>query len=131
MPAAPEFAELLEAIPESQRQGKVFKVPRAAAAAGTLISQIGRAAKIITNEETGKGATAQDYRRAFGTRWAKRVMPAVLQRLMRHKSIQTTLAYYVDQQAEDIAEDLYKCYKRAGVNENDNSRPHNAVFPRS
>jgi hypothetical protein len=29
-------------------------------------------------------------------------MPAVLQRLMRHASIETTMRYYVDQQAEDL-----------------------------
>jgi integrase len=42
-------------------------------------------------------ATAHDLRRAFGTRWSKRVMPATLQKLMQHASIETTMRYYVEQ----------------------------------
>ena len=35
-------------------------------------------------------------------------MPAVLQRLMRHKSIETTMGYYVALDADELAEDLYR-----------------------
>jgi hypothetical protein len=35
-----------------------------------------------------KYASAHDLRRAFGLRWSSRVMPAVLQQLMRHESIE-------------------------------------------
>jgi hypothetical protein len=35
-------------------------------------------------------------------------------RLMRHESIQTTNAYYVDLNADEIAEDLYRDFGRAG-----------------
>jgi hypothetical protein len=34
-------------------------------------------------------------------------MPAVLRRLMRHASIQTTMGYYVDIDASDVADDLW------------------------
>ena len=37
----------------------------------------------------------------------KRVMPAVLQRLMRHSAIQTTMSYYVDLAAGEVADDLW------------------------
>jgi integrase len=42
------------------------------------------------------------------TRWARKVMPTVLQKLMRHDSIETTLRYYVDLDADEMAEELGK-----------------------
>ena len=33
-------------------------------------------------------------------------MPAILQKLMRHASVQTTMQYYVNLEAEDVAETL-------------------------
>jgi hypothetical protein len=39
-------------------------------------------------------------------------MPAVLQKLMRHESIETTTAYYVDLDADELAEDLYRARER-------------------
>lgn len=57
---------------------------------------------MVVDEETGRTATAHDYRRAFGTSWSHRVMPIVLQRLLRHRAIQTTLKSCVDQDAEDL-----------------------------
>jgi hypothetical protein len=59
---------------------------------------------VVVNKADGKYASAHDLRRAFGTRWAKRVMPAVLKRLMRHASIDTTMTYYVD---IDVADELW------------------------
>ena len=35
-------------------------------------------------------------------------MPTVLQKLMRHDSIETTLRYYVDLDADEMAEELWK-----------------------
>lgn len=57
--------------------------------------------------EVPKYASAHDLRRAFGTRWAPRVKPATLQLLMRHSSIETTLRYYVAQDADDVADELW------------------------
>jgi len=54
-----------------------------------------------------KFASAHDFRRAFGSRWATRVMPAVLQQLMRHESIDTTLRYYVGLDADATSVILY------------------------
>ena len=73
---------------------------------------IGELARVVvhTDPRTGKvkHASAHDLRRSFGNRWAKRVMPAVLQRLMRHESIETRMGYYVDLDADELAEDLYR-----------------------
>ena len=35
-------------------------------------------------------------------------MPMVLQRLMRHDSIETTMRYYVDLDADEMVEELWK-----------------------
>ena len=53
-----------------------------------------------------KYASAHDFRRAFGSRWANRVMPVILQQLMRHASISTTMEFYVGRNAEAAAEVL-------------------------
>ena len=67
---------------------------------------MGELARVVvhTDSRTGKikFASAHDLRRSFGNRWAKRAMPAVLQRLMRHENIDTTLRYYVDLDADDL-----------------------------
>lgn len=46
-----------------------------------------------------KWVSAHDLRRSFGERWAQKVMPQVLQRLMRHSTIETTLRHYVSKDA--------------------------------
>ena len=69
-----------------------------------------RNARVVhTDPGTGKTkyASAHDLRRSFGDRWAKRVMPAVLQKLMRHESIETSMGFYVDLDTDELAEDLY------------------------
>lgn len=55
-----------------------------------------------------KFASAHDLRRSFGHRWALRVQPIVLQQLMRHESIETTMTYYVTQDAEAVADVLWE-----------------------
>jgi len=52
-------------------------------------------------------AGAHDLRRAFCSRWARKVMPAVLQRLARHAHISTTMAYYASLSADEIGADLW------------------------
>ena len=68
---------------------------------------------MVVNKGDGKFASAHDFRRAFGTRWARKVMPMVLQKLMRHDSIETTMRYYVDLDVDDMAEELWKAETRA------------------
>ncbi len=135
LPIVPEFAEMLTETPKTDRIGFVFSplskdrstrvgVDRA----GRMICQIGRAAgvKVVTKvgqaearraskpqRQLVKYASAHDLRRAFGERWATRVMPAVLKELMRHESIDTTLRYYVGQNAQKTASVLWEAHKRA------------------
>ncbi len=60
-----------------------------------------------------KTASAHDLRRAFGERWAARLMPAQLMELMRHESIETTLSYYVGRNAEKTAAILWHEHEKA------------------
>lgn len=130
LPIAPEFAEFLLATPETDRRGLVFGIegltpgqPLDTQRASRTIAKIGETALVVVDQnvvklrvdkKTGevsqipKCATAHDLRRAFGTRWSKRVMPAMLQKLMRHASIETTMKYYVEHNADDISADLWR-----------------------
>ncbi len=116
LPVSPEFAEFLEATPEADRQGPVFPLAYRRKGRGdamgmqwvsAIVSKIGKRAGVVVNPDTGKTASAHDLRRAFGQRWAARVMPAVLQQLMRHQDINTTLKYYVGSDADAIADVLW------------------------
>ena len=60
-----------------------------------------------------KYASAHDLRRSFRTRRARRVMPAVLQKLMRHASIDTTKKYSVDLDVDDVVDQLWKAHGKA------------------
>ena len=62
-------------------------------------------------------------------RWSKRVMPPRLKRLMRHKNINTTLKYYVDEDVEDLAADLWAAYEKVR-NTSINSGEKGVAFPR-
>ena len=42
-------------------------------------------------------------------------MPAVLRRLMRHSAIQTTMSYYVDLDAADMANQLWKGWGQGNI----------------
>lgn len=105
LPIAPGYAERLRRTPPDRRRGKVYKLGLTVNTVEKVIAKIGKAAGVVVSE-TGKTATPQDLRRAFGNYWAPRVKPAVLQQLMRHKSIETTMAYYVQLDAESIAAEL-------------------------
>ena len=82
-----------------------------------LAGLIGEAAAIVVHKHavTGKEkfASLHDLRRTFGHRWAPRVMPAILQELMRHESIETTLKYYTGQDAERAADVLWAAHEKA------------------
>lgn len=118
LPMAPEFAEFLAAVPARRRRGFVFdpvaqrkQIPRMRSdSVSKVITEIGRAAKVKVAESPAgkvKYASAHDLRRAFGDRWSRRLMPADLQQLMRHESIETTMRFYVGSEAESIADRLW------------------------
>ena len=123
LPITPDFAQFLLETPQWERSGTVFKIvgnykhqqmtpPRI----GRIVSEIGRQANVVVRKSEGKFASAHDLRRSFGTqhnghpRWK----PATLQLLMRHKSIETTLKYYVAQDADEIADELWRNFAGNG-----------------
>lgn len=132
LPMVPDFASFLHLTPPSERKGFVFQpltysqggrpVPHRPTAnhVGRLICALGKAAMVRVND-TGKAASAQDLRRAFGSRWCKIVMPAVLQKLMRHASIETTMKYYVGSFAEDAADEVYRAVAQRSGNTSGNT----------
>lgn len=119
LPMAPEFAQLLDKVPEPERTGPVFKLERADGKPGRpavdrvskIVSSIGEKAKVRVDVK--KTASAHDLRRAFGERWAARLMPAQLMELMRHETIETTLSYYVGRNAERTAAILWHEHEKA------------------
>ena len=112
MPLAPDFIAWLEAIPEEERVGQVCPIYSDRGNGNVLakltvedhISQVGAATGIIV--APGKFASAHDLRRTFGSYWAMHVKPAVLQRMMRHKTLDTTMKYYVRLDTDDIGDVL-------------------------
>jgi integrase len=129
LPITPEFATLLQGVAERDRRGRVFKLlandgtllQAPQWSVGKIVSAIGESAGVVVDERERGGktvrkfASAHDLRRAFGQRWASRVMPTVLRELMRHASITTTLAYYVGMNAEATADALWEAEgKRQG-----------------
>lgn len=127
LPMTPDFAAFLERTPPEYRTGPVF--PLLGLRSGQLLadpqpdwvsrilSRVGAHARVVVNtSESGKvkHASAHDLRRSFGDRWARRVMPAVLQQLMRHEDIQTTMRYYVDLNAEETADAVWAAAAASG-----------------
>jgi len=126
LPIAPEFAEFLFRTPGAERTGPVFNpLPRRAGSGrlssdrvSRLVSDIGKAAgvKVATHPKTGKVkyASAHDFRRSFGDRWSRRIMPPDLMTLMRHESIDTTMRFYVGRNAQSTAATLWAAYSKTG-----------------
>ena len=130
LPMTPDFAQWLLETPEAERVGLVFKLARERGGkqigpgkVGAMVSKIGRKAGVVVDKAAGKFASSHDLRRSFGTRWAQKVMPAVLRRLMRHSAIQTTMGYYVDLDADEVAGDLWAKFG----NTSGNTRPEEAT----
>jgi len=130
LPIAPEFANWLETIPKRDRNGYVFNpIPQNAgkgrlgsATVGRTISAIGERAGIVVDWKAAKPdaedqeskavfASAHDLRRSFGERWSSRIMPKELMELMRHKSIDTTMRFYVGQNADKTASILWAAHR--------------------
>lgn len=121
LPMTPDFAEFILKTPDGERVGPVFKIlgfytgePVTVKRISRTISAFGKKAGVVVNKAAGKFASAHDLRRSFGARWASRVKPATLQLLMRHKSIETTLKYHVDQDADEVADELWKAHSGLG-----------------
>lgn len=106
-PITPDFSDFL--LKDKERSGFVFNplgrdgTRVSADCLGRFVSSIGDEAGIITDTETGRHATCHDFRRSFGDRWARKVMPPDLKELMRHRSIETTMKYYVGRDVDSIS----------------------------
>lgn len=111
LPLAPEFWEFLRAIDPAHRRGNVFTVGkgrnpdiRRIDVVSKTICEIGKKAcvKVLEDGDRIKWASAHDLRRAFGQRWAARLLPQQLQELMRHESIHTTMTFYAGRNADAV-----------------------------
>ena len=117
LPMTPDFAQFVTATHEDRRRGPVFRLLglrrqecRDRDWVSHVVCRIGKLAGVKVNTSAAgkvKFASAHDLRRSFGARWAPRVMPVVLQQLMRHESIDTTLRYYVGQDAVSMADTIW------------------------
>jgi len=114
-PVTDDFAALIDATPSPDRTGPVFPLGRSPNQVGRTIAAIASAANC--------SCTAHDFRRAFGTRWAARVLPIVLQKLMRHASITTAMRYYVHLDQADVSAALAAWR----VNQSVNPAPYSAA----
>lgn len=112
LPVVPDWRRLLDRVPAADRQGyvwnplgergrrvKFFRVIQ-------IVAEIGKAAGVIVDRSTGRTATAHDLRRSFAQRWASRLSPIDLQRIMRHADISTTSQYYLDSDSDGLAKRL-------------------------
>jgi integrase len=120
LPITPEFVEFLRATPVDEQRGPAFPInglwtgfPICSRTASRVLSEIGKMAGVVVSERTGKYASAHDLRRSFGTRLAQQVRPATSMQLMRHESIDTTMGYYVDIDADDVGDELWGRYDAA------------------
>ena len=118
LPMSPEFAKFIE--PYKRQEGFVFcpgrvlngrkeNYRRNVEWISTVGSRIGKQAEVLVSERNSKRkfASCHDLRRSFGERWAKKVMPQTLMQLMRHESIDTTLRFYVGNDAEKIGDEIW------------------------
>ncbi len=128
----PDFAKFLLQTPRVARTGLVFKIvghytheQMTPARIGRIVSAIGKRAKVVVRKSEGKFASAHGLRRSFGIRWTPKVKPATLQLLMWHRSSETTLNYYVAQDADEIADELWKGFSA----ENQENAPQDTERP--
>ena len=124
LPMVPELARLLETVPTEERIGRVFNVGTSRFVVGKVVSAMGKAADVVVATPAGKPvkhASAHDLRRAFGFRWSRKVMPAILKELMRHANIATTMEYYVGDDAQRTAAELWSMESGLGDHSGDRS----------
>lgn len=117
IPLLPGFERLLLSVPVEDRTGWVFnpgslqgKLGRSerhgrpnAEWVGKVISRIGKAARVVVNDKSGKFASAHDLRRTTLDRLVEAGVPdSLLARVARHASVTTTRQYYI---AGDVQRD--------------------------
>jgi integrase len=117
VPLDPDLRAALEALPRHGR--RVFQFVREdgrPAAEITVCARVRRLAR-----EAGVKLTMKSLRRGFGCRYAARVPAQVLQRLMRHANIKTTMDYYAN--VDDAAMEAVLGPQRKPLRNNGEPRP--------
>ena len=114
---SPEFVEQLQGVPKNKRKGLIFNFSGQTGVVGLkqaqkIISKFGEKAG-IKMPGSKDHATAHDLRRSFASRWAVRVVPLVLMQMMRHESIETTMKYYAEVDADALAEVIKQAHERS------------------
>lgn len=123
LPMTPDASEFLLSLAPKDLKGRVFPMfgPRGELTSihsvVKTIRKIGIKSKIVTDPDTGSHASSHDLRRSFGTRMSRIVMPPVLMELMRHKSISTTMKYYVGASASEQSKELARIWSERGSGE--------------
>jgi integrase len=92
LPLDPELRKVLEALPRHGRRVFRFVNRRGVPLTDNGVSQ--RVSDLA--ERAGVRLTMKALRRGFGCRYAGKVSAHVLQRLMRHANLKTTLDYYAN-----------------------------------
>jgi integrase len=119
VPLDARLREALEALP---RHGK--RVFRFAAGDGHEISASAVSDRVTRlAKEAGVRLTMHTLRKGFGCRYAGKVPAQVLQKLMRHRNIRTTMDYYAN------VDDAVEAAVRAECNSSCNSPPPAAASP--
>jgi integrase len=96
VPLHPQLAEILQTLPRDTAHLFPFR--------GDPRQVSKRFAKIART--AGLGITLHDLRRSFGSRYASVVPAPVLQRLMRHADIKTTMEYYTN--VDDVLDEAIR-----------------------
>jgi integrase len=92
VPLAPELREALEGLPRHGRKVFRFTNHRGEVLGAGAVSQKVRALA----RKAGVRLTMKTLRKGFGCRYAGKVPAQVLQKLMRHANIKTTMDYYAN-----------------------------------
>jgi integrase len=93
VPLDPELRRELEALPRHGR--KVFRFLSAKTGMPVTVSGMSQVVRYLARR-AGVKLTMKALRRGFGCRYAGRVSAHVLQKLMRHANIKTTLDFYAN-----------------------------------
>jgi integrase len=96
LPVHPELAEVLR--PRKKDRGRLFPLSASPREVSRKFSRLAR--------KVGLKITLHDLRRSFGSRYAAVVPAPVLQRLMRHADIKTTLGFYTN--VDDVLDEAIK-----------------------
>jgi integrase len=117
VPLHPDLRAALEALPRRGRRVFHFiKDNGEEPAEITISARVRRLAR-----DAGVKLTMKSLRRGFGCRYAARVPAQVLQKLMRHANIKTTMDYYAN--VDEAAEEAVLGPKRNRLRNNGEPRP--------